>query len=485
MWGETQTKKEIRGKIGRTAVIYGLTTLFAYGLWGIHTRAENIILVYLISVIVLMIEVQGFLWGCAYTVLCILVFNFLFTEPRFTLRVNDFNYLVTMGIFMAVSAITGFLVSKLGEQVRLSRENEERMEALLEISSGYLTLSGLENIVYYGIKSLYQAAGERCVVYVAVSGGELGEPYYLKQHFSDPGILDNSTPACWCYINRTTCGAGTGFYTNSGWVYLPIRNRDACLGVIGIYTNGQEIDDRHKVFINTVISQMAMAIEKERTRQPDRPGNPKADGNVPQAAPGSLDEEFCQPFRCVVKEARRLIQTETEREKIPEILLKLHVLETRARNLSAAYLLEQGKEPADKKAEDFAAIAERAAGAYEGAGGNRIVWTKKPAEPVIVQVNAVLAEQVVSSLLDNALLYTPGEENVYVSLGQEQGYGILEISDRGNGISFMELQKKQKGAGEAAGLSVSGKIIEAYEGRLVIKSSQYGGTTVSVFLPVA
>lgn len=266
MWNEGPKQKEIRRKLGKAAAIYGLATLFAYGLWGIHTRAENLILIYLVSVIILMIEVRGYAWGCVYTVLCILTFNFLFTEPRFTMRVNDPNYIVTMSIFLAVSAITGFLVSRLGEQVRLAKENEERMEALLEISSGYLTLSGLENIVYYGIKSLYQAAGERCIVYVAASGTELQEPCFLKQHFPDPSILDNNTPAYWCYINRTMCGAGTGFYTNSGWVYLPIRNRDACLGVIGVYTDGQEIDDRHMVFINTVISQMAMAIEKEKTQ---------------------------------------------------------------------------------------------------------------------------------------------------------------------------------------------------------------------------
>ena len=57
------------------------------------------------------------------------------------------NYVVAMGIFMGVSAITGLLVSRLGEQVKLAQRNENRMEALLKISSGYLTLSGLENIV--------------------------------------------------------------------------------------------------------------------------------------------------------------------------------------------------------------------------------------------------------------------------------------------------------------------------------------------------
>lgn len=169
------------------AVIYGLATLLASGLWGIHMRAENIIMIYLISVIVMMIEIQEFVWGTAYTVVCILTFNFLFTEPRFTLRVNDPNYVVTMGIFMAVSAITGLLVSRLGEQVRLAQRNENRMEALLEISSGYLTLSGMENIVYYGIKSLYQAARGEMRGLCGPGAGRIGKALLYKKLFSGTG----------------------------------------------------------------------------------------------------------------------------------------------------------------------------------------------------------------------------------------------------------------------------------------------------------
>lgn len=492
MPGDIQTSKGIRRKILEAAIIYGLATLLASGLWGIRMRAENIIMIYLISVIVMMIEVRGFVWGCAYTVLCILTFNFLFTEPRFTLRVNDPNYVVTMGIFMAVSAITGLLVSRLGEQVRIARENGNRMEALLEISGGYLTLSGLENIVYYGIKSLYQAAGERCIVYVAASQGELGKTYYVKNHFSEPGILDNDTPAHWCYINHTACGAGTGFYGDSGWVYLPIRNRDVCLGVIGVYTNGHEIDESHMVFINTVMSQMAMAIEKEKT-QDGRPSAPKnTDGSLPEGVARSLYQDFCLPFEHILDETEHLLAKETEDNsgEFPGILLKLRTLGNRTKNMFTACLMEYAGGKADKKNENFAAIAEQAIKSYAHAGGDRIIWIKKPDKPVMVHADAAMIEQAVSNLLDNALIHTPGQEKIYVSLGQEHGYGILEIADCGSGISFQELLEKMRGTQTngrepaGIGLSVSKEIIDANGGNLIIKSSRYGGTAVSLSLPI-
>ena len=80
--------------------------------------------------------------------------------------------------------------------------------------------------------------------------------------------MDNDTPADWCFINNTVCGANTSFFGDSGWVYLPIRNRDACLGVIGVYTEGREIDGGHMVFINTVLSETFWSSNRKKSYQP-------------------------------------------------------------------------------------------------------------------------------------------------------------------------------------------------------------------------
>ena len=292
--GETDSLPK---KIVKMTVIYILATLLALGLWTIRVRAENIIMVYLISVIILMIEIHQFLWGGIYTVICILSFNFFFTAPRYTLRVNDPNYIVTMVIFLIVSVITGLLVSKLREQVEVSQRNENRMKALFEISCGYLKLSGLDNIVYYVLKSLFQAAGERCVVYLAKSPGELGKPYFIKSHF-DENMVDNNTPAVWCFINNTVCGAGTGFFSDSRWVYMPVKNRESCIGVIGIYTDGKEVDSNHMVFVNTVMSEMVMAVEKENIElERSRVELEGQRGKFLDALNHSLQCNFIRPFR--------------------------------------------------------------------------------------------------------------------------------------------------------------------------------------------
>ena len=69
-------------------------------------------------------------------------------------------------------------------------------------------------------------------------------------------------------------------------------------------------------------------------------------------------------------------------------------------------------------------------------------------------------------MLDNALIHTPVREKVYISLGREQGYGVLEVSDGGSGISFQELQRtleqgRDSGSVLSGGLSVSRRYVSA------------------------
>ena len=479
-------------KLGKVFLIYVLATLLALGLWAIRVRAENIIMIYLISVIILMIEIHEFLWGGVYTVFCIISFNFFFTEPRYTLRVNDPNYIVTMVIFLIVSVITGLLVSKLREQVEISKSNENRMKALLEISNGYLTLSGLESIVYYVIKSLYQAAGERSVVFIAKSPGELGNPYYIKNHFDDETMIDNDTPAQWCFINNISCGAGTGFFSDSKWVYLPIKNRESCIGVIGIFTDGKEVDGNHMVFVNTVISEMVMAVEKENIdKERSRVEVEGQKGKFLEAFDKSLSCNFVNPFNETMEDFRGAVaearDDESRFKKLSALFLKFRTLYNRTINTIQMYNVEFDVLKVNKTETEFGKLVDEALACYEECVGERIVWLKKPQGEVKVLVDFEQIEQVISNIINNALIYTSEDTKIYMSLTKEQGEGRLEIADSGSGITPQSLQKSITNEEEqentlGRGLIAAREIVEANGGRMIIRSSQFGGTSFMIAL---
>ena len=96
-----------------TAVILFLCTLVSFVFDDIEIRTENIMLIYLIAVLLIVVETKSFLWGIASSILSILTFNYLFTNPTYSLEIDDFNYIITIVVFLIVSFVTGSLVNKL------------------------------------------------------------------------------------------------------------------------------------------------------------------------------------------------------------------------------------------------------------------------------------------------------------------------------------------------------------------------------------
>ncbi|MBC5581110.1 DUF4118 domain-containing protein [Anaerofilum sp. BX8] len=248
---------------GKAAAALALCTLLALALQQLGAHTENCLMIYLLGTIIIILETGGYLFGMGFAAVCMLVFNFLFTDPRLSFKVSDPNLLLTMGIFLVVSLLTAVLVTRLQQQERLARDLARRTQALFEISSGYLNLSGVDNIVYYGLRSLYSARGDRCVAYVASPSAGLSKPYYIAAQFDDPADLEGEALPGWCLVNATPCGAGTAFYGESHWLYLPIRSSGRVLGVLGVFCGGGQAGDEQMLFVRTVLSQMGLALERE------------------------------------------------------------------------------------------------------------------------------------------------------------------------------------------------------------------------------
>ena len=248
-------------------LILALCTLLALAFDKLGIRAENCLLLYLIGAIILIIEAQNYFAGPVFGVVSALVFNYLFTEPRMTLRVNDANQILTIAIFLVICVITTMLVQRLQNQISLSRRLAQRTQALFEISSGYLTLSGMENILYYGLRSLYKVYTQPCIAYISDGQSRLTAPYYIAEQYPDASIIEDGALAKWCFSHREVCGAGTKFYPQSLWMYFPIEHAGQTLGVLGIYCKDHPVDEDQQVFVGTVLSQMALAIERENAPQ--------------------------------------------------------------------------------------------------------------------------------------------------------------------------------------------------------------------------
>lgn len=276
---------------------------------------------------------------------------------------------------------------------------------------------------------------------------------------------------------------------------MPVKNRESCIGVIGIYTDGKEVDSNHMVFVNTVMSEMVMAVEKENIElERSRVELEGQRGKFLDALNHSLQCNFIRPFTSNMEEFKNVIagcrEEDRQRNRLSELYLRFRTLYNRTVNTIQMYNIEFGEVYAEREKTDFQKLVDEALACYEECAGERIVWLRRPDGELPVRVDTGQMKQVISNILNNALVYTPENTKIYISLTKEQGKGKLEISDSGSGITPQLLQKSMSDEEKqenilGCGLIAASEIVEANGGRMIIRSSQYGGTLFMISLEEA
>lgn len=123
--------------------------------------------------------------------------------------------------------------------------------------------------------------------------------------------------------------------------------------------------------------------------------------------------------------------------------------------------------------------------------GKKVSLVFRPTAPVLARINRELFEWVIENLIKNALdAIENGSGSISVSLQEEDGGIILDVTDTGKGVEGMYKKDifrpgfSTKSRGWGLGLSLSQRIIESYhQGRLMLKESRPGaGTTFRIRL---
>ena len=72
----------------------------------------NIVIVFILFVLLTARCTKGYIYGIVTAVASIFLYNFFFTEPYFTLAVNNPDYVLTFGVMMITAIITCAMTSK-------------------------------------------------------------------------------------------------------------------------------------------------------------------------------------------------------------------------------------------------------------------------------------------------------------------------------------------------------------------------------------
>ena len=124
----------------------------------------------------------------------------------------------------------------------------------------------------------------------------------------------------------------------------------------------------------------------------------------------------------------------------------------------------------------------------------QVLVVNAPVLPLIMG-NERRLRQLVANLIGNAIKYTPEHGHIEVSLREDEGFLVLQVSDDGMGISSedqrrifdkffrVESEETLQVVGSGLGLSIVKAIAEKHGGRVWVHSQLGQGSTFTVLLP--
>lgn len=118
---------------------------------------------------------------------------------------------------------------------------------------------------------------------------------------------------------------------------------------------------------------------------------------------------------------------------------------------------------------------------------------KTPSTPIILSVDTIRLQRVLSNLLDNAIKYTPEKGKILLAVSQEANSVIISVKDTGCGISeseqkhiyerFFRGDSSRSQSGNGLGLSLARALVKAHDGTITVESSLNSGSEFKIILP--
>lgn len=507
--GESLEKKYVRSKFNykkidliKSVAILIIATILAIILKRIGFADENMMMVYTIAVLLISIETRGYTIGIISSILATLCYNFLFLQPQYTFSVYDYSYLITIII---VSLTTTMLTTRIQEQAQLYAQRDKYTQMLYGISRSFLYLSGEENIITYTLEKLSTGL-KKDVVYYQIIDGKRTDSFYQRVCCIEDKVevVEEEELKCidWVINNVKEAGRGTNLFPFSKRYYIPVKGKKQILGVVGIQSKQQQIDRESQSFIQTIMAQVVLVLERERLTREQEKGKIEIErerlrGNLLRA----ISHDLRTPLTGISGASSIILTKENEidpikkRELIKGIYEDSEWLIGLVENLLSMTRIEEGRLIINKTEELMEEVVAEAIGHIKKRIGEHQLKVEVPENIIVIPMDGKLISQVIINLIDNAIKYTPSNSTITVKIKENEKEIVCEVSDNGLGVPiesipylFDRFYTVFKGSidgrrGVGLGLAICKSIVEAHDGKINVENLIEGGAKFDFTLP--
>lgn len=492
----------------RSLAVVTACTLLAWLFYALGFSNTNMIIVYIFGVLVISSTTYSRIYGIAASVLSVLLVNFLFTEPRFTLQAYGPDAPLTFAIMFTASLITNSITGRMKYQTKLSSINAHRTNILLETSRQLQRANRMDEIIRKSSEQLSRLLS-KSIVFYPVKDGKLQQPAVYPADPDHPVEDSALSPAeqavaAWVYKNKKSAGVGTDTLPGAKALYMPVKNKGEVLAVIGILIQSRnQIEILERSLLSGMIGEISSAIEKYNLNESQRLIAMQAEKESLRAnLLRAISHDLRTPLTSITGNANLIlsdgdnIDTDVKHKLIEDIYDDSLWLINLVENLLAVTRIEDGRLSIKLQPELVQDLISEALQHINKKSAEHKISVKMQDDLLMARVDPHLVMQVIINIVNNAIQYTPAGSEICLAAFRRDDSAVIEIADNGGGIP--DDDKKQifdmfytagnesgdSRRGLGIGLSLCKSIVLAHGGKIYVRDNKPSGTVFGFTLQI-
>lgn len=430
--------------IVRSVGILVFTSLLGYLFEWLGFVEANIITVYVLAVLIISVVTNNRVYSLISSIVSVLVFNFLFTDPKYSLQAYDNGYPVTFVVMFIAAFLTGTLATKLKRNAKMSAQAAFRIKVLFDTNQLMQQSQNNEEILTATANQLLRLLKRDIIIYPAEKG-QLKEPLFFPsdENESIQSYLagEEKRVAEWVMNNNKHAGATTQTFSEAKGLYLAIRVKSAVYGVIGIGITQQPIDAYENSILLSILGECALALENrknavEKEQAAVLAKNEQLRANLLR----TISHDLRTPLTSISGNASNLLyngesfDATTKQRLYQDIYDDSMWLINLVENLLSVTRLEEGRLNLHISAELVDEVVEEALKHVKRLKPEHKIVVKHQDDLLLAKMDARLIVQVLINLIDNAIKYTPKDSNITIKTEQQEKWAVISVIDEGLGV---------------------------------------------------
>ena len=462
---------------------------------------ENTDLVFLTAIVGVAVRLG--LWPSLFaSVVASLCYNFFFTAPYYTFTIAEPKNVIAVVFFTIVAIIVSNVAARARIEADAATARLRTTELLYAFSRKLAGVGTLDDVLW---AAAYQTALmlDMRVVLLLPENGAIA----VKTGYPPEDRLEGSDLAAaeWAWKNSQPAGRGADALPGAKRLFLPMRTGRGAIGVLGI--DGERaaplLSAAERRLLDALVDQSALAIERVHlVADIDKVKRSVEAEHLRSALLTSISHDLKTPLAAVLGAAEALrdlsakLSEDQKADLLTTIIDESERLNRFIANLLDMTRLESGAVAPNAALQDIHEIVGSVLRRAEKILASHQVQLDLASDLPMLELDAVLFEQVLFNLLDNAAKYAPAGTTVTIRTRSERGAVSLQIIDEGEGVPagdieriFDKFHRAQRGdqvrAGTGLGLAISRGFIEAMHGTITAANrSDRAGAVLTLRLPV-